>query len=589
MNMNFSGLIKKAVPAAICMVLFSSCQKTFDIKPEDALEPSQMYQNVYDADAVVLGIYGKFLGLAKQYILLNELRGDLMDVTPKSDAYLRELSTNNISPNNPYANPRAFYEVILNCNDALKNFDEMHNKLLLTDEQYYQRSTDLGILRCWLYLQLGIHYGKVPYVTDPIANINDLKDESKFQRLEFDQLLDKLIEYTTTLESIAQGKYLNQNTSSSSPTLIMPSNGYIIKDGVFKFFIHRRSLIGDLHLWKGNYVKAASIYKQVLETGTNLSTTNDFQIERYDTYRITDDRTGFKTLMVNGTRNPWYGIFANALTEPEANRERMWTLPFDMNYAPANPFVDLFARDRSYMARPSGFAIQNWNNQVRSANEGLTDRRGLGSSYLYVGGEPVALKYLFNYYGSALSSSMLNTTGIWILYRAATLHLRYAEAANREGKNKLASVIINDGFLAGYNGKTNLSAPFDFDATNTSALQANWYRSIGIRGRALNANVAVDSTKSFDMVTKTVINQSVLNQDTEDLIINEAALETAFEGYRWPDLLRVALRREKEVDGKGVAYLNGKISAKFAAGATGSPKAFTSTKDFYLPFNWDNK
>jgi len=585
MNMNFSGLIRKAVPAAICLALFSSCQKTFDIKPEDALESSQMYQNVYDADAAVLGIYGKFLGLAKQYILLNELRGDLMDVTPKSDAYLRELNTHNVSATNPYANPRAFYEVILNCNDALKNFDEMHSKLLLTDDQYYQRSTDIGILRCWLYLQLGIHYGNVPYVTDPMANINDLKDQSKFPRLTFEQLLDKLVEYTSKIDS----KYLNQNTSSSSPSLIMASNGYIIKDGVFKFFIHRKSLLGDIYLWKNDYLKAATYYKEVMETATNLSTTSDYQIERYDTYRITDDRTGRKTLMVSGTTNPWYGIFANALAETEANRERMWTLPFDMNYAPSNPFIDMFAPSRSYMAKPSQFAIENWNSQVRAANEGLTDRRGLNSSYLYEGGQPVALKYLFNYYTSALSSSTLNTTGIWILYRAATVHLRFAEAANRLNYNKLASVLINDGLLAGYNGKTNLPAPFDFDATNTSALQANWYRSVGIRGRALNANAAVDSTRSFNMTTKTVVDQETLTQDTEDLIVNEAALETAFEGYRWPDLVRIALRREKEKSGNGISFLNNKLAAKFNMGGSGTPKTFTKMSDIYLPFNWDNK
>ena len=56
--------------------LFSGCKKVFDIKPEDQLDQTQAYQNVYDADAAVVGIYGKFMGLADRYVILNELRGD---------------------------------------------------------------------------------------------------------------------------------------------------------------------------------------------------------------------------------------------------------------------------------------------------------------------------------------------------------------------------------------------------------------------------------------------------------------------------------------------------------------------------------
>ncbi|RZK54331.1 MAG: RagB/SusD family protein, partial [Pedobacter sp.] len=119
MNKNISTAFSKLILFALCFCSLLSCKKAFDLQPEDALEASQTYRNVYDADAAILGIYGKFVGLADKYVLLNELRGDLLDVTPNANAYLKQLGTQTVTSDNPYADPKPFYEVILNCNDAL--------------------------------------------------------------------------------------------------------------------------------------------------------------------------------------------------------------------------------------------------------------------------------------------------------------------------------------------------------------------------------------------------------------------------------------------------------------------------------------
>ena len=146
-------------------LLLSGCKKVFDIKPQDQLDQTQAYQNVYDADAAVVGIYGKFMGLADRYVILNELRGDLLDYTANADEALRQVSTHTVTEGNPYANPRPFYEVIINCNDVLENFQVMVQDKKMTEEEFNQRYSDIGALRSFLYLQLGIHFGTVPYVT----------------------------------------------------------------------------------------------------------------------------------------------------------------------------------------------------------------------------------------------------------------------------------------------------------------------------------------------------------------------------------------------------------------------------------------
>src|SRR5690606_21690051 len=159
--------------AALACLALPSCSKFLEVEPNEVLVKEQMYRNIYDADAAVIGIYGKLLSLAEQHVLWNELRADLLTVTNRANPYLKEINTNDvgaISVDNPYANPRKFYEVILNCNYVLTNFQVMRAENKFTPEEYNQRYSDIMAVRSWVYLQLGVHFGRVPYITDPLED-----------------------------------------------------------------------------------------------------------------------------------------------------------------------------------------------------------------------------------------------------------------------------------------------------------------------------------------------------------------------------------------------------------------------------------
>lgn len=69
----------------------SSCSSLFEEPAQEVLVASQAYKDVKDADAAIIGIYGKFVALSKQHTVLNELRADLLDVTGNADMALREI------------------------------------------------------------------------------------------------------------------------------------------------------------------------------------------------------------------------------------------------------------------------------------------------------------------------------------------------------------------------------------------------------------------------------------------------------------------------------------------------------------------
>ncbi len=89
----------------------------------------------------------------------------------------------------------------------------------------------------------------------------------------------------------------------------------------------------------------------------------------------------------------------------------------------------------------------------------------------------------------------------------------------------------------------------------------------------------------------TLITDSLMRRDyqiekVEDLIMDEEALEFAFEGYRFYDLMRVALRRNDP------SYLANRIYQRRGADKVEEVKSFigrdlTDTRNWYL--NWNDQ
>ncbi len=575
----------ESLVVVMLLLSFTACKKVFDIKPEDQLDESNAYQNVYDADAAVVGIYGKFMGLAEQYVVLNELRADLLDVTTNSDENLRQISTHSVKDNNPYANPRPFYELIINCNDVMEHFQTMVKEKRMTEDQFNQRYSDIVSLRSFLYLQLGIHFGAVPYVTSSLKSVDEVKNAANFPRLPFNVLLDSLIRVTEAVP------FKDQYPTGTNLNITV--DGYQTQ----KFYITKKVILGDLYLWKGNYQKAAEYYRQVMETGTQgvvdgryyslykVGWDSNGDIDHYISY----SRAGDASTLVYNTQ--WRIMFEQNYGTSGFDREWVWVLPFDNKFNPQNSLIKLFSPvGGQYLVRPSQEVFDLWDGETQRPAQGGSipyDARKLLST-MTIGGQPVAMKYLYNYIGWNTSTALnpLLKNGKWFLFRQTQLHMRFAEAANRSGKYRLAWGLWNSGIAGAYPAPTsdvtnyhntlNEPYPFNFDARNSGSsgvpyYRADWYRNIGIRARANMTDVAIPAADSLNSI--------------ESGLIKETALENAFEGTRWPDLLRISLRRNDPSFIADRVY-NKLIKSGISAGAASAARAKLMARDYYLPFKW---
>jgi len=246
--------------------------------------------------------------------------------------------------------------------------------------------------------------------------------------------------------------------------------------------------------------------------------------------------------------------------------EWIWVMEFDELYEPTNPFFKLFSQSQGeYMLKPSQSIIDQWDEQVQY-NGFPGDFRGNTGSYQTDknGLNPEITKYTSEY--DILSP--FDFSGKFMLMRAGLLNLRYCEAANREGFHELAYHLTNDG-MPGYHpipdtmyyagadvssfNRTLEPFPFDFDGLSSesyhipSMARGLHYRMGGVRGRVSLSNVDIPA----DADSLTFI---------EEMIMDETAMEMAFEGNRWGDLVRMAMRTNDP------AYLADRIYDKLQKG-----------------------
>jgi hypothetical protein len=220
------------------------------------------------------------------------------------------------------------------------------------------------------------------------------------------------------------------------------------------------------------------------------------------------------------SREDYGNLFINSISNSSAV---ITAVLFSFEEGQKNPLEDYFLYN--YMIKPTTTVIKSFNSQIQQT-EGIGDiYRGKGVNFDTVPG--FDNEYYISKY--SLDESVLYSADI-ILYRSADIHLLLAEALNRIGETANAMTLLNTGMRE-------LSPRPDG--------YARWSRNVGIRGRVFLKSQTVPAGTADPVKYR------------EDLIIQERALELAFEGKRWFDLMRIARRRNDP------SYLANRVASKY--------------------------
>jgi hypothetical protein len=567
------------------MLFTFSCQDMLETN-SNRLVSDDDYQltNPEDPYAVIAGILTELEQVADRYVLLGELRGDLMNTSTGAVLDLQEVNNFQVSTGNKYADKRAYYNIINNCNYALQRMDT--SLVIQTQKIMLPAYAELKTIRAWTYFQLAQIFGKAVYLTEPIADLDG--SLSKETPIALDELVDRLV---TDLKPYMAVPVVSSNVS---PNAFMPA----------------ALLLGDLYLYQQNYNEAARMYYQIIKNGVEetprelnvASAVNRWlagfeyasagHLDVYGTERLaaiyfSEDAKNLHSKLVNLSLNDKPSILPSANFVAEMTAARYYyTTAADGSGIISYREGDLRGNIQQRGDFQVGDAYFYVNTQYSPQPEPLIFKYFLTSKAIGTGSDPdnelLNKEFKFSTGGGSL---YISTGGLFYLptvpvYRIPHLYLRYAEAVNRAGKPTLAFAVLKYGLTEANLKKPDRVNPAELgedytNFTNSTTFDSN--TATAVRGRGYGIQNA-----SVYAIPDSIGGVPATRQDSiewiEDRILEELAAETAFEGNRFFDLLCISRNRPNHP-----AYMAKKVAAKYPNAAAMEAKLKT-LDNWFLPY-----
>lgn len=584
MTMKYKSIIFAALSIGV-MAGVSSCEDM--LKTESSVvmyDKEDNLSNATDTVYSVLGIIQKMQKIADRTILLGELRGDLVSTTDYATSDLKELGSFSGSIDNKYNNAVDYYAIINNCNYYLSHADTTY----MRGGKSVFRNEYVAVLafRAWTYMQLGQIYGKVPFVTEPIVS-GDKADLSNYPLRDIKYIAQQLI------------PDLVGNEDTPFPNYGEISIGQLKLDSR-KFFLPIRLVLGDLCLWAGEgyYADAAKYYHDYLSSlKQNVPTTTQgkWWISAY----FNSTLSSYQNAFTEGPNNRDRSQIAYIPMESEdyngvvSDLDNIFESTVDNDYycqATASSALRQLSADQIYCYAYYPTVSKNEvraryvldtekypTKPVPSTADSviLFERNEIPNSWLRgdlrlysIIDISTLTSDMANYSTSYQTLEKISTDRI-CLYRNDVVYLRLAEAMNRAGLPEMAFLVLKYGLcqdniltkvsaserakatmlgLTEFNSNRFSPAVLDYVEGFTSiyepAEQNRPKNTIGIHSRGSGI-----STYNDFYVIPACANLSDSIKAVEEMIVDEMALETCFEGYRFGDLMRVSMHRAEQLGG----------------------------------------
>ncbi|MBQ8051880.1 MAG: RagB/SusD family nutrient uptake outer membrane protein [Bacteroidaceae bacterium] len=493
-----------------------------------------------------MGILSQFQRLGERYVLLGELRGDLMATTTDAAKDLQDVANFAIEEGNQYAERMDYYSVINNCNFALERMDttivDYQTRVMLPEY------VAIRALRDWTYWMMALAFGEVNYIDKPLLSLESTLAEYPVKRIEetAQLLIDDLTPYLGV-------RHLDYGSVDGIQTTSL--------------FVPLSLFVADLHLFLNHYEDAARLYYDYIRQ-----------------HRLTINE---------GYCNDWNN---NTRTEASMNHSGSYTgeMLFQMAYSsdareyhpslirlayntvpsvvPASSFVEWMSQRPYFFTPVNGQTIGAYfQNDLRgqAVNRSGRNLPATYGTFTFTANQELLL---INKYNQALTNdgsgydpeneanASLNFTRQIPLLRTPHVYLRLAEALNRLGKPSVAFAVLKYGLTEDTLNDTLKVSPWELQGEPyTDFSWAHTYgdiRNIGTARRGLGRGISFDK-EDYVIGEQASLQDSILV--VEDMILEEMAAETAFEGNRFFDLLRISRHRDQ-----WPAYAAERVSRRFA-------------------------
>lgn len=548
--------------------LLPSCSDLMDTDSEFVeFQEDNKLQNSTDSVYSVMGIIYKMQTIADRTVLLGELRGDLTKTTASATSDLKAIGEFKIDVHNAYNRISDYYAIINNCNYFLAN---VNKDLVKNDRNVFESEyAVVKAFRAWTYLQVALLYGKVPLITEPL-----LTEEASQAAMN-----------KTPTDIVGICNYFIDDIKPYVDTKL-PTYGRINEQDSRKFFIPVRALLGDLCLWAGRYEEAAQYYHDYLALRTNPVRTGTSKAQWND-YRTKEFRSAYNSFSFESSGNEclcYIPMEINEFYGISSNLDNIFnSTDINMRYAQVMPSKQMYVLSSKPDYCIADVKADQSVDTIYAPKENLQDIKYAGDlRFGTVYENYVSTQERFSRISNERQSiDKFNSDGV-TLYRVSMVYLRYAEALNRAGYPQSAFAVLKYGLYP-----TTVSKYIDEEERTAAAKLIGFdvdnfteENTMGIHSRGCGWAECDTLYRLPEPLEPKATRADTVNYQiplVEDMIVNEMALEGAFEGYRFFDLMRVALRRGKP------EYLADPISLRNGEVDTNIRSLLMNTENWYLP------
>ena len=485
-------------------LVFISCSDFLDLLPLNDVVLENYWTKKSDVTSVLMGCYESLNSddCVTRMGLWGESRSDniFVGVSPSQD--LEQLIKENILPTNPFCNWTSFYQTINRCNIVIHyapEVQELDPNYTLTEMK--ANVAEATFIRSLCYFHLIRTFRNVPFTREP-----SIDDTQNYQvpADSFSVVLNNLISDLEAVKDDAQVYFRKPNPDTQWESTERDNTARVTRPAIY-------ALLADLYLWQGNWQKCIDCCDYII----------DFKQKEYESLRrrlqnevyLFNDIPLIMEKVENTSGNAYNEIFGKG-----NSFESLFELTFNesLNSNNKNNYVANYYLSSSSNAISSGRLapfdefygdLPNTSTDLFNVN----DCRAYESIYQAGTTQYYIAKY------AALDVTIDNTKSNWrpsyswrsdnyahwIIYRLTDVLLMKAEALVQQGSD-----YYEDAFT--------LVNAVSKRAVNSFAPGT---------GEVLKFNDFKDSKENM-----------------EQLVLEERHRELMFEGKRWYDLLRQALR-----------------------------------------------
>ena len=513
------------VICAICVIAgFTSCSDFLEIKPQSEIILEDFWNEKADVDNVVAGCYSALQedAVRRRMMIWGEARSENVMANPStinSDINLYNILKENITAMNTYTTWNGFYDVINRCNTVLKYAPGVAAKdPAYTPGDLNATVAEVTALRSLCYFYLIRTFRDVPFSREAFTDDDQKMD---LPAMPFNEVLDNLI---ADLEAVKNGAV--RRYPEDKPRY---QTGRITQDAI-------HAMLCEMYLWKGDYDNSIRYADLVIKSKQDMEEEREKKARSSaETKAATKQRVGDYPLVCDNLTGTTFGDAYRDIFVKGASKETIFELCYDIDRAgngmTANSAVSALYGGSNNAGLLVGSKFLKEDFEATSQRKVFEDQNKKLDVRMYINCdltrdaptiEKLAVERI-SINGSSASPSMTssqmypqnNNSSQWIIYRLPDIMLMKAEALCEKMVDGVDSVA---------------------QATNKPLLDEAFELVKVINNRSLCKKELTSAPEVLDPTNYTT------KATITELVQKERQRELMFEGKRWYDLVRYAMR-----------------------------------------------